>query len=223
MAKYVWLILLSMIVLSSGVDRAEGYDYGMFDEDSTPAPTDQVSVPIGVHVVDPALMSGDQDRTSDLRPDPDVQDPVIVEPQSIELHECSDDKLKVSFLCNPDWELRTEEDALFIIISRNNPRITMTVAKSEAPVLFLTQLTRSALKEIGEYADGFTMQSVLINDVEAVNVVASSESFPQMYLQDYYLIHDVSLYALLFSVEPKDQSPAYEDMIYKIKESFRFE
>ncbi|MCA9409324.1 MAG: hypothetical protein H6755_01090 [Candidatus Omnitrophica bacterium] len=151
------------------------------------------------------------------REEADVQPAVEI----VNLHTCRDEKMKVEFLCYPDWELKTENDTLLMIIS-DQPYVTFTIAKSESPVIFLKQLTNSVLQELGQYQDGFKTQVVLLAGEEAIQIMGVSKELLSSGFNDYYLIHDLQLYSFLFSVDPKERWKDYEDLIYRIKESIKF-
>ena len=140
---------------------------------------------------------------------------------AIELHECKDAKLKIQFLCYPDWELQTEKDTVLIIVSKD-PLVTITIAKSDDAPISLRQLTPRALKEMGQYADGFETQNVVINGQGGVEVKGRSLTHPKARFLDYYIVRHGELYSLLFSVEPHERWRDYEPLLIKIKDSVRF-
>src|SRR3989338_10127668 len=74
--------------------------------------------------------------------------------ESIDLQPCRDEELGVRLLCHPDWEFEADNNALLMIVS-SDPAVTVTIAKSNAPVIFLDQLTPEAIQEMGQYAPGF--------------------------------------------------------------------
>jgi len=139
----------------------------------------------------------------------------------VELQVCTDDKLRVKFLCNPDWALETEADAMLIVISED-PAVTMTIAKSKSPVIFLGQLTKEALQEMGQYAEGFSQEKAKLASGDAIKVQGFSREFPEIRLLDYYLLHDLSLYSVLFSVNPKEKFDDFGPLLNQIADSFGF-
>lgn len=144
------------------------------------------------------------------------------EADKIALHNCQDAQLEVQFLCNPEWQLEEDENLIFIIIQEDNPAVTMTVAKSQAPVVFLEQLTESRLQEMGKYADGFNRARVPLAETEAIRIKAFPRAYPELRLIDYYLLHNDQLYSILFSINPKERAADYEPLIKKIVSSFKF-
>ena len=141
--------------------------------------------------------------------------------KEIPLHECTDDRMAVKFLCNPDWKLETKENTLFIIIEET-PSVTLTIARSDSPVIFLKQLTKPVLQEMGQYEKDFQTQDVKLNNSDALMVSGYSKDHPDLRLLDYYLIHDVQLYSILFAVAPKERWDDYEELIKKIVGSIEF-
>jgi len=141
--------------------------------------------------------------------------------KEVELEVCTDDKLQVKFLCNPDWELETEDNAMLIVISKD-PVVTLTIAKAKSPVIFLEQLTKETLAEMGQYADGFTQEKAQFAGQEAVKVQGVPKEFPEIRLLDHYVLYDLILYSVLFSVNPKEKFDDYAALFNKITESFAF-
>ena len=142
--------------------------------------------------------------------------------QTVAHQVCSEEKtLKVQFLCNPDWQLQTEKNAMHLIIS-DDPAVTLTIAKADSPVIFIEQLTDKALKAMGQYQDGFFKARVKVASQDAVKVEGLSEQFPEIRLVDFYVIHDLSLYSILFSVNPKGEWFRYAAVLEKIIQSFQF-
>ena len=141
--------------------------------------------------------------------------------KEVTLQSCSDQKLGIKFLCNPDWDLETQNDAMLITIS-DNPRVLLTIMKSTQSVLLLEQLTERMLTSIVDYKDGFTKNRIPFAGGEAMAVEGSLESAPQIRVLDYYVIHDNSLYGILFSVEPKEKWDDYKGVIDTIAKSIEF-
>jgi len=139
----------------------------------------------------------------------------------IDLHACSDEGLAINFLCNPDWELQTDEDVLFVVIS-SEPEVTMTIARADSPVVFLDQLADPYLQEIGGYEEGFVSSRIMLGSREAVRVEGVSSGDPDMQMEDYYLLDDFNLYSVLFSVYPKEEWPKYKELFSKIVKSVQF-
>jgi hypothetical protein len=141
--------------------------------------------------------------------------------QMIDLHVCRDERLGVKFLCNPDWELKTDEGAIFVVISQD-PQVTLTIAKSDSADIVMDHLTRSVLLELGEYADDFQSKRIKLNEYDAIRVDAISRDFPDMRLLDYYLLHDMSLVSILFSVKPQSRWVDYAQLMDGVLKSFEF-
>ena len=141
--------------------------------------------------------------------------------KAVELSPCRDGRLGVKFLCDPDWELQTEEETMLIVIS-SDPAVTVTVARSKAPVVFVEQLTKESLKQMGQYADGFMTENVQFAKQKAVKVEGFAEAYPEIRLLDYYVVNDFKLFSVLFSVNPKEKWADYRPLIEKVVESFEF-
>jgi len=141
--------------------------------------------------------------------------------ESIQLEYCSDEILGVRFLCNSNWEVRAEAGTIMIIISAD-PAVTMTVAKSYTPIATLSQLDEETLTELGQYAEGFSVERVTLAGREALKVKAFPIDYPQARLVDYYLLNDLDFYSLLFSIDPKEEWDKYKFLIQKIADSFYF-
>ena len=139
----------------------------------------------------------------------------------VSLNECTDSKLKVHFSCNPDWELQTEHNTMLIIIFQK-PLVTMTVGKSDTHVLFVEQLTKDNLQEMGQYAEGFTIEKGTLAGENAVRVSGFPKDHPEVKFLDYYILHDLHLYSVLFSVSPKERWNDYGALFNKILQSFAF-
>ncbi|MDD3375211.1 MAG: hypothetical protein PHY73_05765 [Candidatus Omnitrophica bacterium] len=132
-----------------------------------------------------------------------------------DLQICSDQKLGVKFLCNSNWEVQTDENAVMLFVSRD-PEITLTIAKSEDPVNSIDQLTKENLKVIGGYKDGFKIEETMVAGKLALKVEGYSESIPEMKLADYYFVNNNQLYSFLFAVNPFEEYPYCEKFLSRI-------
>jgi hypothetical protein len=164
-------------------------------------------------------------ESSDVRlkgqPLPDLQEVSNLSGYEEELSMCSDAKLGVQFLCNPDWKIETETNVLLIIIAEE-PSITMTITKEEFALESLDDLTMPVLKEIGSYADGLQVSRTMLNDRAVIEVKGVSKKMPDLQLHDYYLIERSHLYGVLFSAPSQEALASYEPLIQKIIGSFSF-
>ncbi len=141
--------------------------------------------------------------------------------QRFNLHICRDEKLGIRLLCDPDWELQADPNAILIIIS-SEPQVTLTIGKSKESVNSLTQLSRPILQEIGQYAASFTTQKVRLDNIDTIKVEGHLKEYPENRIEDYYLIRNSSLYTILFSVDPEDQWQNYESLLKRILSSIEF-
>lgn len=140
---------------------------------------------------------------------------------TVDLQACMDETLGVKFLCNRDWKLKTEQKAILIIISEG-PAVTLTIARFNSPVVFLEQLTQKTLQDLGQYAGGFTHEIVPFANQKAIKVQGIAEDFPEIRLLDFYLLHDLSLYSVLFSVNPQEEFEQFGPLFNRIVASFTF-
>ena len=141
--------------------------------------------------------------------------------KTFNLHICRDEALGIRLLCDPDWELQSDPNAILIIIS-SEPQVTLTIGKSKESVHSLTQLTRPILQEIGQYATWFTTKKVRLDDVDTIKVEGYLKEYPENRIEDYYLIRDSSLYTILFSVDPEGNWQSYESLFKRILSSIEF-
>ena len=141
--------------------------------------------------------------------------------KSIDLHECSEKKLGLKFLCNPDWIIETDKDSILIVIS-DEPAVTMTLAQAKSPVIFFEQLNDEALTGMGQYENGFTRKQISIGGEKAWQVKGFSKGYPEIQLLDFYFIHDFKLYSVLFSVDPKQDFDNYEELFTRMAQSITF-
>ena len=135
--------------------------------------------------------------------------------EEIILQQCTDGTLGVKFLCNPDWSLETDENAILVVISED-PAVLFTVAKVETPLAFVEELNGEQLKQMGQYADEFSTQLIQLAGHDALKVEGFSEKYPSIRLRDYYVIQGNVLYSFLFSVDPRELFNKYSPLFEKI-------
>ncbi len=136
-------------------------------------------------------------------------------------HFCENEELGIRYFCSPQWKRRDIDNAVLMIIS-SEPAVTLTITKIDSNIIFLEQLTKSLLDEKGLYADGFETGWKTFGDKKAIQVKAFSKQYSGRRLLDYYFMHNSELYAVLFSVHPKEQWDKYKFLIKQIRESFQF-
>ena len=141
--------------------------------------------------------------------------------EGVELHTCRDDQFGVRFSCNPDWEIEIHEGSVLLIISKD-PAVTMTIAQTATPLVFISQINKKFLQEMGHYSDGFETEQVRLANQDAIKVKAFSREFSEVRLLDYYVLRGKVLYSILFSVNPKDEWDHYKFLIKRITDSFAF-
>jgi len=152
-------------------------------------------------------------------PKPHIE--IKIEDQIIALYKCTDKKIGVSLLCNEEWRLHEGKESILLVMYRN-PAVTLTVTRISKELKFLTQLDKDSLKSLGNYKDGFRSDYDTIAGEKAIKVNGFSEEYPNIRLQDYYVLHNGQLYGFLFSVNPKQEWDSYKFLIKKMSESFEF-
>lgn len=156
----------------------------------------------------------------DIQENPILDDALpYIETYTVELYDCIDDDIGIRFLCNPDWQVQTDENVVMLIISQE-PAITLTIARSDHPVIFLEQLTDEFLAEIGGYAPEFSRETLHLKEKEIIRIEGVARDFPEMKLLDYYFIKNFTLYSILFSIDPEEYYPFYRSLIERILDSF---
>lgn len=143
------------------------------------------------------------------------------ESKSVEKDLCTNEGLGVQYFCDPQWKRRDIDDAVLIIIS-SDPAVTLTITKINSRILYMEQLTKRMLEDKALYAKGFRTRNVTFANKKAIQVKAFSRQHSGRRLLDYYFVHDGKLYAVLFSVYPKEKWDDYKFLIKKIGESFDF-
>ena len=139
-----------------------------------------------------------------------------------EFEVCRDPELKVTFQCHPDWRIHHVDDAVIIVISKENPVMTLTVSTFDTNIRFLGQINSRMLKERGLYADGFSMENVEFAQKPAVKVKAYAKDNSERRLVDFFFIQDETLYGVLFTVQPKEAWEEEQFLIQKVLDSFVF-
>lgn len=86
----------------------------------------------------------------------------------------------------------------------------------------MEQLTQQAIAEMGQYAPGFTTQMVKVKDQEIIEVRGLPKNDPIMRLWDFYTIHELNLYSILFAFESEQAVQGYQDLVISIKNSLEF-
>ena len=144
-----------------------------------------------------------------------------IETQTSLLQPCKDQQFKISFYCDPNWEIVSQKDVMVIYLSKENPELTLTIARSEAYVIFLDQLNKSVIQEIGHLKDGFDTTKAKLGEQEAILATGKSNQEVNTYLEEYFVIYDFNLYGFYFSYNPHDPRRDYP-LVKKVTESIRF-
>lgn len=142
-------------------------------------------------------------------------------PGVFDLHWCEEKSLGVRLLCDKKWKQDIGKNAILFTI-HEDPAVLLTVIRTHEVVTGLDELTAERVKKLGQYADGFTMESLTIGEDKAIKVQGASVEYPELRLLDLYVIHDYQLYGFLFSVNPKEEWPNYAVLFSKIMESVKF-
>lgn len=134
---------------------------------------------------------------------------------------CGDDTIGVKFLCNPDWDIHAEQNAIQMIVS-NEPIITATILKGKTKLVSLEQLTKEVFMRQDRYEEGFQIERVIIAGRDALLVKGFSNIDPDTRYSDYYVIKNKFLYSFLFSLRPKSQWGRFKFLIKKVSDSISF-
>ena len=137
------------------------------------------------------------------------------------LYTCREAELGLKFFCSPDWTVRFDNSADMFVISEE-PEVVLTVVREETELMSLEQLTAEYLKALGNYADGFGVERILVDGVNAVKVKAYDRDYHDIRLTDIYVIKQGFLYKIMFSVSPKKEWARYQFLLQKIITSFKF-
>jgi len=135
--------------------------------------------------------------------------------------DCVDRDLGIRFHCNPNWTIQSNPDSLTVIMSAS-PEVLFTIEKTNFRIGFLSQINELSLESMQRYAKGFGIEHNTIANRETLKVKAFSKKNPEVRLSEYYLIHNLNLYRISFSVKPKDEWDNYKFLIKNIIESFDF-
>jgi len=138
-----------------------------------------------------------------------------------EFETCTDRQLNIKFSCKENWKLLPIDNAVLIVIS-SEPAVTLTIAKMDSDIVFLGQLTKMKLQEMGLYQDGFQINRVKFAQRDALEIKAFSKQYPGRRLLDYFFVHNQALHGVLFSVHPKEQWDEQQFLIRQIADSFQF-
>ena len=138
------------------------------------------------------------------------------------LNDCRDSRLGVVFLCDYTWEKKPIDADAVIFTVEKEPAVTFKIVKIDTEIHYIQQLSRDMLEAIGQYKEGFVMEETKVSGLKAIKVKAYSREDPAMRLSDYYLVRDQVLYAVMFSVTPKEKWDNYNFVLKKIIQSVEF-
>ena len=139
----------------------------------------------------------------------------------VTLNHCSDGELGVRFLCDFGWQQRKFDGILLFTIA-SDPAVKMKIVRIDMDILYIHQLSRDSLADLGRYAKGFVTEEVTVAGQNAIKVKAFALGDPGDRLCDYYFVHNKALYGLMFSVAPKDRWDDYQFLFQDIVDHFRF-
>ena len=138
------------------------------------------------------------------------------------LNNCRDDRLEMLFLCDYAWEKKNAETDAVVYIVAEEPAVTMKMIKIDADVHFIQQLGRDKLEAIGQYREGFVTEEAKVAGFKAIKVKAFAKEDPSTRLSDYYFVRDRALYAVMFSVTPKEEWDSDNFVFNQIVDSVKF-
>ena len=135
---------------------------------------------------------------------------------------CTDTQLGVTFRCAADWDIHNVEDAVIIVISSENPVITLTISRFDSKIRYLEQVTSRMLRERHLYEDGFKMEHVTFAGMPALKVKAFAKGIPNRRMVDYFFLRKGELYGVLFTVQPRSTWEKEQYLLKAVIDSFRF-
>lgn len=138
-----------------------------------------------------------------------------------EFYTCRESEMEIKFRCWPDWEVHFDSSADMFIISEE-PEVVLTIVREEKMIVSLEQLSMEKLQVLGNYADGFKIEHIKVDGVDAIKVKAYDRQYADIRLADIYLLKEEFLYKILFSVSPAAEWAEYQFLLRDIVESFEF-
>jgi hypothetical protein len=138
------------------------------------------------------------------------------------LNDCRDDRLGIAFLCDYTWEKKPNTVDATIFIVDKGPDVIFKFIKVNVDIRVIQQLSRDKLEAIGQYQEGFVMEEAVVAGFNAIKVKAFSRENPALRVTDYYFVRNEALYAVMFSVAPKEQWDNYKFVFQKIVNSLKF-
>ncbi|VAX36813.1 hypothetical protein MNBD_UNCLBAC01-1317 [hydrothermal vent metagenome] len=166
---------------------------------------------IAVFLTHPAVLSAITEHLVDITETP------VTYGQS---NSCINKTFGVTFICNPEWEIKTHNNSIIVTIS-NSPDVTFIIEKLPSRLGFLSQLNKYILEKMHRYAKGFDTEHLRMANRETLKVKAFAKNNTEIRLSEYYLIDHLNLYRLRFAV-PKKNWAEYKFMIKRITDSFDF-
>lgn len=138
------------------------------------------------------------------------------------LKDCLESNLRMKYLCDFAWRDSAEDQYGVYYEINTNPRVVFRIVKFDLDILYIQQLSKERLASLGRYQDGFRTEEVSIAGTKAIKVKAFAIDDNQTRLSDYYFVRDKILYAVLFSVNPKEKWDEYQFIFQEIAQSLRF-
>jgi hypothetical protein len=123
--------------------------------------------------------------------------------QGIHWQECSDKRLKMTFLCGEEWEIQPHDHFLAIRVSIF-PMVQLQLERINAPVRYLPQVTKVFLNQTLRYQSGFVMEPFEGKNYAMLKVKAFDSFNSQVRLTDFYFIKDNELYRLSWRAHPQE-------------------
>ena len=139
------------------------------------------------------------------------------------LNNCSEQNLRIHFLCDFAWRDQNENSDVVFYAINANPVVKLKIAKIPIEILYIQELSREKLEAIGQYMQGFAVEDTEVAGYSALKIKAFSSKDPQIRLLDYYFVRDNNLYTLMFSVNPKGDWNDYKFLFREIVRSFTFD
>ena len=137
------------------------------------------------------------------------------------LNYCVDEGLGIKFLCDFGWRQSVSGNGAIFFIN-DHPDVRLKIIRIDIDIRFIQQLSRERLEVIGQYAPEFVIEDAEVSGLKATKVKAFSKKAPETRLLDYYFVRNNKLYAIMFSVNPKEKWDGYKFLFEGIVKYLEF-
>ncbi len=147
------------------------------------------------------------DRKEDLKADL----PIV-------LRKCTSEEIGMTFDCDPTWKLNRKDKTLKVTISES-PRVEMFVEENDQTIRFLSEMNESAFDSMGRYEPGFHFEHLTQCNRETIKINGYLKGHPETRVSDFYLIDQMHMHSVKFTVDPKEAWENYKWLIKDIVDS----